>query len=214
MRSLIVMGVAVAAGFTSLTCVAENKSVPALDASVYVEGSLCKKLDQIVFSCPLAQVKKTVSICAAGNAAPHRFYYVFGKPQRIELTYPVGKDSEVNRLSVAKLSFASSWSAVYSFLIQGKKYIVSAVEGMAFTGKSGEQGFRAKNTLSAQSRGWLLLEKVVSRVLGVHIMVGPYLFKKWVRIGPFLNWIALRIKFAIAESLLKNRCMNLNRIPT
>ncbi|WP_152624889.1 hypothetical protein [Xanthomonas sp. GPE 39] len=140
MRSLIVMGVAVAAGFTSLTCVAGNKAVPALDASVYVEGSLCKKPDQIVFSCPLVNSKKIVSMCAAGSVVPHRFYYAFGKPQKIEMNYSLNSSSPSGGLTHSFLGYAGGTGGyAYSFVNGNVKYIIYSV--------SGKYGFNAGGVL-------------------------------------------------------------------
>ncbi|WP_152640378.1 hypothetical protein [Xanthomonas sp. MUS 060] len=130
MSSLIVKGFVIAAGFTSLACVAENKSVPVLDASVYVEGSLCKKPDQIVFSCPLVNSKKIVSMCASGSVAPHRFYYAFGKPQKIEMNYLSNSSSPGGGFMRSFLGYPGGTGGyTYSFVSNNFKYIVYSVSG-------------------------------------------------------------------------------------
>jgi hypothetical protein len=153
----------VAGGFTaaivlmSPPCVAQGTSSVAPSAPQYVKGSLCEKPDQVVFSCPLKKSSKIVSICAAGDAGQHRFYYAFGRQNKVELTYPSVSDLEVKSMNATKISRSNNWSTVYSFSQQGNKYIVNSMQGLAFIGKLGEQGLR-----SPYRDGSLLVQKAGS----------------------------------------------------
>jgi len=155
MRIFITTWFIAAASIMPLTCAAQDASVPASDPPLYVDGSLCTKPDQIVFSCPLAKSGKIVSICAAGSAAPHRFYYAFGKPRAAAFIYPSKNGDEMSSIHATKQSYASSWSTVYSFTKQGYRYMVSATGGMAFIGEGGKQGLR-----SPHHGGALLVQKI------------------------------------------------------
>ena len=155
MRIFITTWFIAAVSIMPLTCAAQDASVPASDPPLYVDGSLCTKPDQIVFSCPLAKSGKIVSICAAGSAAPHRFYYAFGKPRAAAFIYPSKNGDEMSSIHATKQSYASSWSTVYSFTKQGYRYMVSATEGMAFIGEGGKQGLR-----SPYHDGGLLVQKI------------------------------------------------------
>jgi len=116
-----------------LTCAAQDASVPAPDPPLYVDGSLCTKPDQIVFSCPLAKSGKIVSICAAGSAAPHRFYYAFGKPHAVEMTYPSNPEDLNNGFTHSFLMYAGGTGGyAYSFINKEIKYIVYSISGAGF----------------------------------------------------------------------------------
>lgn len=116
--------------FISSTCNANDLSTAALNPSTYVDGSLCTKSDKIVLSCPLANSRKIVSICAAGRVAPHQFYYAFGKPHAVEMVYPSSP-------SVSDVSFYHSFlfysggtgGYAYSFSINGFRYIFYLISG-------------------------------------------------------------------------------------
>lgn len=155
MRSFITMGFVATAILLSSGGMAKDQAVTAPHPPVYVDGSLCTKPDQIVFSCALDKSRKIVSICAAGAVEKHRFYYSFGRQNKIELSYPDQKDSTIRSLNATRLSLANSWSTAYSFFMQDKKYIVDASEGMAFIGESGKMGFR-----TPYHAGGVLVQKV------------------------------------------------------
>lgn len=87
--------------------------------------SLCGATDKVVFSCPLAGGKKTVSVCAGADGAIH---YAFGQPGKIELTHPA--DTQDAPLSRTHLSFGgASGGAAYAFDKGGYQYIVYSISG-------------------------------------------------------------------------------------
>jgi hypothetical protein len=134
MRILTTTWLVVAAGVLPITCAAQHKVVPAQVTVAHMEGSLCAKPDQIVFSCPLLKNKKIVSICASGNAVPHRFYYVFGKPHAVEMTYPSDTGDLSSSFARARLFFAGATGGyAYSFTNGSNyKYILYSISGTGF----------------------------------------------------------------------------------
>jgi hypothetical protein len=113
----------------SPTATANDSSHRASVSDVYVAGSLCRKPDQILFSCPLAKSSKIVSICAAGMTAPHRFYYAFGTSDAIELTYPAESGS-TNAFKRTLLMYPGGTGAyAYSFVQEDFKYVIYAISG-------------------------------------------------------------------------------------
>lgn len=155
--SLVASEVIAASVLMTPSVLAQGTSAATPSAPPYVKGSLCTQPDQVVFSCPLQRSSKIVSICAAGNAGQHRFYYAFGRQNNIELIYPPKSDLQVKSINATKISRANNWSTAYSFIEQGNKYIVSSTEGMAFIGKLGEQGTR-----SPYKDGTLFVQKIGS----------------------------------------------------
>jgi hypothetical protein len=130
----------------SLGCGATDATAGSKAPAQFIPGSLCAKEESIVFSCPLIKSKKIVSICAAGDTSPHRFYYVFGRPNSPELVYPA-KDSQAQpSFARSFLSFAGNTGGyAYSFSKDGYKYIVYRISGTGFENgglmvqKSGEE---------------------------------------------------------------------------
>jgi hypothetical protein len=53
-------------------------------------GTLCKKGERIIFSCPIKRPAKIVSLCASKDLTNERGYvqYRFGLPGNVELEYP------------------------------------------------------------------------------------------------------------------------------
>lgn len=99
----------------------------------YNADSLCAKADKIVFSCPLAESSKIVSLCAAGNAERYQFYYVFGRPHAPEMTYPAKGQDSTRAFAKSHLMYAGATGGyTYSFINQGYKYILYAVSGTGF----------------------------------------------------------------------------------
>jgi len=92
--------------------------------------SMCGKADQVVFSCSLDGNRKIVSMCAAGDVAhgAGRFYYVYGREGKPELTYPAaGSEGEFTR---THLTFAGNTGGyAYAFTNAGFKYVVYSVSG-------------------------------------------------------------------------------------
>ncbi|HEY9130143.1 MAG TPA: hypothetical protein VIM98_00185 [Dyella sp.] len=86
---------------------------------------LCGATDKVVFSCPLAGGKKTVSLCAGTDGA---IRYAFGQPGKIELTHP--SEAQDAPLSRTHLSFGgASGGAAYAFDKGGYQYIVYSISG-------------------------------------------------------------------------------------
>ncbi|RDD82801.1 hypothetical protein DVJ77_04595 [Dyella tabacisoli] len=93
---------------------------------------MCEKADKIVFSCPLDNGKKVVSMCAAGDVGQGQghFYYAYGRPSAPELVFP-GKDQPADgAFTRTHLGFAGNTGGyAYAFLKDGYKYIVYSVSG-------------------------------------------------------------------------------------
>jgi hypothetical protein len=117
----------------SSACGAADATTGSKAHTQFIAGSLCAKEDKIVFSCPLAKSSKIVSICAAGEAAPHRFYYAFGRPNAPELVYPASGDLTSKAINKTYLMYAgASHGIAFSFSKQEYKYIAYRVEGNGF----------------------------------------------------------------------------------
>ena len=134
MRILMTTWFIVATGIVPITCNAQDKSLPVQAPVPYVEGSLCTKPDQIVFSCPLLKTRKIVSVCASGSTAPHRFYYAFGKPRAVEMTYPDDTENLSGGFMRARLFFAGATGGyAYSFTNGSNyKYALYSISGTGF----------------------------------------------------------------------------------
>ena len=104
--------------------------LPAASVGATTSPSMCEKSDKVVFSCPLAGSTKTVSMCAASDVADGagRFYYAYGRPGKVELTYPAaGAEGEFTR---THLTFAGNTGGyAYAFTNAGFKYVVYSVSG-------------------------------------------------------------------------------------
>ena len=142
---ILMMALVAVASISPAMCVAQDETAATRSTTAYVGSSLCTQPDQIVFSCPLLKSRKIVSVCASGSTAPHHFYYAFGKPRAIEMTYPSTSGTTETRFSRAFLGFPGGTGGyAYSFVNEGIKYIVYSVSGAGFdTGgvivqKSGE----------------------------------------------------------------------------
>lgn len=99
----------------------------------FVTGTLCTRPDQVVFSCPLEKTNKIVSICATGNAAPHRFYYAFGKTNAPELVYPPKGDFTTALNRTGQIYAGGTGSEAYSFHRGGFEYITFTLSGKGFS---------------------------------------------------------------------------------
>lgn len=131
MRALLTSGFILGMSFMlmPLTCEATGQTASAPASSGYVDGSLCTKPDQIVFSCPLEKSVKIVSICAASANGKDHFYYSFGKQGSLELVFPPKNDSDKS-ISIAHLGFAGAGGGIaYSFISGSYKYIVYHISG-------------------------------------------------------------------------------------
>jgi hypothetical protein len=129
-NSFVACGVATALALMSPSSVAQGASASAANSSQYVKGSLCTRPDQVVFSCPLAKNGKIVSICAAGNASPHKFYYAFGKPSSVEMRYPSSPSGSSGAFLHSFLGYPGGTGGyAYSFVKNEIKYIVFYLSG-------------------------------------------------------------------------------------
>jgi hypothetical protein len=124
-------GIAATLVFMSPSGMVQAMTKVAPDSSQYVRGSLCKRPDQALLSCSLAKNGKIVSMCAAGSAAPYAFYYVFGRPNAVEMHYPVDPSvSNNDDFSRTTLGYSQGMAGyAYSFVNNGIKYIVYTISG-------------------------------------------------------------------------------------
>jgi len=69
-------------------------------------------------------------MCAAGNASPHTFYYVFGRPHAVEMRYPNDPAASNDGFLHSILGYPGGTGGyAYSFVNNGIKYIVYSVSG-------------------------------------------------------------------------------------
>ena len=108
---------------------------PLSGAAQPASASMCAKSDSIVFSCPLGNGKKVVSLCAASNAGQGQtpFYYAYGRPSSPELLYPPKGQVTTGAFARAHLVYGgASGGTAYSFINGGYKYIVYSISGTGF----------------------------------------------------------------------------------
>lgn len=101
-------------------------------ASSPASGSMCTKADAVVFSCPLGNGKKTVSMCASGDVAggKGRFYYAYGHDGAPELVYPANGQPSEGAFTRTHLGFAGNTGGyAYGFSNKGYKYTVYSIAG-------------------------------------------------------------------------------------
>jgi hypothetical protein len=128
--ALVSRGIVIALALISPSGMAQGTSSVAPSSSQYVKGSLCTQPDQVVFSCPLAKNGKIVSVCAAGNASPHQFYYAFGRPNAVEMRFPDNASESKNGFFHSFPRYADGTGAyAYSFVRNEIKYIVYYLSG-------------------------------------------------------------------------------------
>jgi hypothetical protein len=101
-------------------------------ASQQASESMCAKNESIVFSCPLGNGKKIVSLCAASNTnqgqAP--FYYAYGHLPSPELVYPPKGGEITGTFTKTHLIYGgATGGTAYSFVNGGYKYIVYSISG-------------------------------------------------------------------------------------
>jgi len=95
-------------------------------------ASMCDENDDVVFSCPLAQSTRTVSLCASPGVpdAGPAFYYAFGHAGVPELRFPARGTVNNAAFSRTHLGFAGNTGGyAYAFTNAGHKYIVYAISG-------------------------------------------------------------------------------------
>lgn len=111
-----------------------STAVPTTGAKPVVNssGSMCANPDQVVFSCPLANGKKKVSICAAGDVrhGAGRFYYAYGHVGAPDLVYPAQGQNVADPFARTHLLYGGATGGqAYSFVNAQYKYIVYAISG-------------------------------------------------------------------------------------
>lgn len=96
---------------------------------------LCAVDEEPVFSCTLqGPGRKMVSLCASPVATQgeRSFYYRYGKPSRIELTYPESGNGSDAFTSTHTVFAGATGGETYAFTNQGYKYILYLVSGTGF----------------------------------------------------------------------------------
>jgi hypothetical protein len=96
---------------------------------------MCAKADQVVFSCPLRNTRKVVSVCATGDISHGRgnFYYAYGHLAAPELVYPAKDQATTDAFTNSHLVYGGAGGGgAYSFVNKGYKYIVYSVSGTGF----------------------------------------------------------------------------------
>lgn len=94
--------------------------------------TLCAQTERIVFSCVLENGRKSVSMCASGdlNQGQGRFYYAYGRPTAVELTFPPAGAPSGHVFARTHLVFAGNTGGyAYSFVNNEYKYIVFSISG-------------------------------------------------------------------------------------
>ncbi len=89
--------------------------------------SLCAPNERIMFSCPLTQSKKIVSLCASQNISPAIGYlqYRFGTAKDTELVYPLGKAHPKGNFELFHIQYVRASSYGVSFKLRGYEYSLS-----------------------------------------------------------------------------------------
>ena len=93
---------------------------------------MCAKNESILFSCPLGNGKKVVSLCAASQSSQGQaaFYYAYGRPSSPELTYPPKGGEVAGTFAQTHLVYGgATGGTAYSFVNGSYKYIVYSISG-------------------------------------------------------------------------------------
>jgi hypothetical protein len=102
------------------------------DGSIPRGTALCAAAEHALFSCEIAGKGKLASLCASPevDGKPGYIYYVYGRPDQIELTYPAQKTSSARNFARTHLLFAGNTGGyAYSFKNGETKYILYSVSG-------------------------------------------------------------------------------------
>lgn len=121
--------------FTALGAFLLLAHSPLSGAAQPASASMCARSDSIIFSCPLGNGKKVVSLCAASNAGQEQapFYYAYGRPLSPELLYPPKGQVITGAFAQTHLVYGgASGGTAYSFANGGYKYIVYSISGTEF----------------------------------------------------------------------------------
>jgi hypothetical protein len=101
-------------------------SLPSLAADT--ASTLCASTDKVVFSCPLGNGQKVVSMCASSGAK--RFYYAYGRSAAPELVYPARDQSSDGAFTRTHLGFAgNNGGYAFAFVNGAYRYIVYSTSG-------------------------------------------------------------------------------------
>ncbi len=91
-------------------------------------STLCASTDKVVFSCPLGNGKKVVSMCASSDEK--RFYYAYGRPAAPELLYPAKDQPSDGVFTRTHLGFAgNNGGYAFAFVNGAYRYIVYSTSG-------------------------------------------------------------------------------------
>lgn len=111
---------------------AEAMSMDAMTSSTPLAQPMCSKGDDVVFSCPLGDGRKTASMCAASNTSTgySRFYYAYGRPDQAELMYPASHHTARDAFTRTHLTPGPNAEGyAYAFVNDGYKYVVYTISG-------------------------------------------------------------------------------------
>jgi hypothetical protein len=93
------------------------------------EQTLCGAQEQIVFSC-ITRQKKMLSLCASGKLkqSVDRVQYRFGKPGKIELSYPEKSEGWKDQFAFSTRMFSGGGEYHIRFVNGGVEYLLYDIE--------------------------------------------------------------------------------------
>lgn len=95
--------------------------------------TLCQPDETVIYSCRIRSNGKLASLCAPSDftSSPRAgVYYVFGKPDAVEMRYPNGASASGAKFNQAHLVFAGATGGyAYSFVKDGFKYLLYSISG-------------------------------------------------------------------------------------
>jgi len=89
-------------------------------------GTLCNHDEQVIFSCPVKQPAKIVSLCASRNLTKEAGYvqYRFGQPDKIELEFPSQRTGTQRMFHYSHYMRAQFDETQIRFQLNGYEYAV------------------------------------------------------------------------------------------
>ena len=138
-------------------------------------GSLCEQTEKIVFSCPIVNTGKTVSLCSSKELTKDKGYlqYRFGVPGKIELEFPKQREQTQTAFKYSHYFRAQFDTTDISFVNGDTEYSVFddyngeekppiSTEGVSVTapGKSKEVSFVCRTRAKAD---YSRLDEVLAR---------------------------------------------------
>lgn len=107
--------------------------LPALSAWSQARPSLCTADERIAFSCAVG--RKVASLCASADLSKTTGYvqYRYGRPGKIEMTYPQDKVHPSAVFKWGVLGFAGGGTDYYRFSNEGYDYVVYSGMGRGWT---------------------------------------------------------------------------------